>query len=151
MDAIESYQTIVNGQSLYTQNYAIEESYITNLASTDAVKRTDVFPKANHTDVWNNVDTVRTGALVKFYDNINDTGTTLVDWPAGTLFELTILLKIDIRKFLSLSNIKYLPKFVGNFELRVKFSPSGLVCAPLPITDVFQSVNNQRMVLITGV
>jgi hypothetical protein len=45
MDVIESYQIIVNGQSIYTQNYAIEESYITNLASKDAVKRTDIFSK----------------------------------------------------------------------------------------------------------
>jgi hypothetical protein len=34
LDAIESYQIIVNGQSIYTQNYAIEESYITALATT---------------------------------------------------------------------------------------------------------------------
>jgi hypothetical protein len=38
LDAIESYQIIVNGQSIYTQNYAIEESYITALATTEAVK-----------------------------------------------------------------------------------------------------------------
>jgi hypothetical protein len=51
MDAIEPYQIIVKGQSIYTQNYAIEESYITNLASTDMVKKTDVFSKARHIDV----------------------------------------------------------------------------------------------------
>jgi hypothetical protein len=150
MDAIESYQIIVNGQSIYTQNYAIEESYITNLASTDAVKRTDIFSKARHSDVWNNVDTVRTGALVTFTDILNSGGSALIDYPAGSQFELTIPLKIDIRRFLPLSNVKYLPKFVGNFELRVKFSPAGLVCAPLPITDVFQSAYNKNKVLITG-
>jgi hypothetical protein len=125
-------------------------SYIINLASTDAVKKTDVFSKAHHTYLWNNVDKLRRGALVKFYDNINDTRTALVDWPAGTRCELTIPLEIDIRRFLPLSNVKYFPKFVDNFELRFNFSPAGLVCAPLPITDVFQSVSNQSKVLITG-
>jgi hypothetical protein len=52
MDAIESYQIIVNDQSIYTQNYAIEESYITGLAATEAVKRTDVFYKTRHSDIW---------------------------------------------------------------------------------------------------
>jgi hypothetical protein len=49
----------------------------------------------------------------------------MVDWPAGTSFDMNIPLKIEIRRFLPLSNVKYLPKFVGNFELRVKFSPAG--------------------------
>jgi hypothetical protein len=43
MDSIESYQIFVNGQSVYTQNYAIEESFITSLATPDAVKKTDIF------------------------------------------------------------------------------------------------------------
>jgi hypothetical protein len=130
MDAIESYQIIVNGQSIYTQNYAIEESYITGLAATEAVKRTDVFSKTRHSDVWKKKSTVRTGALLE----IADTGS-----PAGATVNAIIHLKIDIRRFLPLANIKYLPKFVGNFELRVKFSAAGLVCAPIPLDEVFQS------------
>jgi hypothetical protein len=148
MDAIEPYQIIVNGQSIYTQNYALEESYITNLASTDAVKRTDIFSKARHTDVWLNDGTVRTGALLNFTDVLNSDGTGFKDYPAGSTCEFVIPLKIDIRRFLPLSNIKYLPKFVGNFELRVKFSGAGLACTPLPITDVFQSVYNLSKIQI---
>jgi hypothetical protein len=44
-DAIEQYQLIANGQQFYTQNNAIEESYITGLATTEAVKKSDVFRK----------------------------------------------------------------------------------------------------------
>jgi hypothetical protein len=130
LDSIESYQIIVNGQSIYTQNYAIEESDVTALGTTEAVKRTDVFSKTRHSDVWAAKNTIRTGALVK----ISDTGCA-----ALTTFDLVIHLKIDIRRFFPLANVKYLPKFVGNFELRVKFSGAGLVCAPVPISDVFQT------------
>jgi hypothetical protein len=57
--------------------------------------------------------------------------------PALSSFGLYIQIKIDIQRFLPLDKVEYLPKFVGNFELRVKFSAAGLVCAPIPITDVF--------------
>jgi hypothetical protein len=39
----------------------------------------------------------------------------------------TIKLKIDLRRFLPLSNIKYLPAFAGKIELRLYFSTQGLV------------------------
>ena len=48
----------------------------------------------------------------------------------------TISLKIDIRRFLPLSSVKYLPAFVGNLELRLKFSTDGMVCCPMPYTDL---------------
>jgi hypothetical protein len=130
MYAIESYKIIVNGQSIYTQNYSIEESYITGLAATEAVKRTDVFSKTRHSDLWKKKSTVRTGAILE----IADTGSA-----AGAIVHTVIHLKIDIRRVLPLANVKYLPKFVGNFELRVTFSAAGRVGAPIPIDDVFQS------------
>jgi hypothetical protein len=130
LDEIESYQIIGKGQSIYTQNYAIDESYITALATTEAVKRTDIFSKTWHSDVWAGKNTIRTGALVV----LPDTATA-----AGTEFPLHIRIKIDNRRFRPLANAKYLPKFIGNFELRVKFSGAGLVCAPVPISDVFQT------------
>jgi hypothetical protein len=94
------------------------------------VKRTDIFSKTRHSDVWAGKNTIRTGAVVQ----IPDTGCA-----AASTFDLVIHLKIDIRRFLPLANVKYLPKFVGNFELRVKFSGAGHVCAPVPISDVIQT------------
>jgi hypothetical protein len=38
-------------------------------------------------------------------------------------------LKIDFRRFLPFSGIKYLPAFVQNLQLKVQFSSRGLVCA----------------------
>jgi hypothetical protein len=137
MDAIESYQIIVNGQSIYMQNYAIEESYITSLATTEAVKRTDVYSKTRHQDVWANKFTIRNGYVIE----IPDSG-----FAELSIFNLHIQIKIDIRRFLPLANVKYLPKFVRNFELRVKFSAAALVCASIPITDVFQSEYYLRQV-----
>jgi hypothetical protein len=127
MDSIESYSIVVNGQSIYTQNYAIEESYITACAATDAVKRTDIYSKACHQDIWKHVDTCKTG----FRDEVPVAGLAVKEtsWntDTGANDPYKITLKIDLRRFLPLASIKYLPKFVGNFELRIKFSPAGLV------------------------
>ena len=43
----------------------------------------------------------------------------------------TIHLKIDLRRFLPLSNIKNLPAFAGKIELRLFFSCAGMVCCPV--------------------
>lgn len=40
-------------------------------------------------------------------------------------------MKIDLRRFLSLSNIKYLPAFTGKLELKVMSGTQGLVYCPL--------------------
>ena len=118
MDSIEQYQILANGQTIYTQSNAIEESYITHLACTEAVKRVDVFSKAIHKDAWKGKDTCMTG-------------TVLTDTYKSTPGAHKIQLKIDIRRFLPLASIKYLPEFAGNIEIRIKFGISGLVCTPL--------------------
>ena len=131
MDCIEQYQILANGQAVYTQSNAVEESYITHMASTEAVKRVDVFSKAIHKDAWNGKDTCRTGIIVNADNKEIDDGNTHV-----------IHLKIDIRRFLPFAAIKYLPEFVGNFELRIKFGISGLVCTPLSHKYVCDNPSN---------
>ena len=118
MDAVEQYQILANGQAIYTQSNAIEESYITNVASTQAVKRVDIFSKATHKDAWNAKDTCRCGTVVNKYNYNTDEAHI-------------ITLKIDLRRFLPLASIKYIPEFVGNLQLRIKFGIAGLVCTPL--------------------
>jgi len=118
MDAVEQYQILANGQAIYTQSNAIEESYITNLASTEAVKRVDVYSKCIHKDAWNGKDTCMTGTIING-SNYNSTSLNKIQ------------LKIDLRRFLPLASIKYLPEFAGNIELRIKFGIAGLVCTPL--------------------
>ena len=70
-----------------------------------------------HKYIWNNKEGCRCG----FID----------DWDNKTVVEKTIHLKIDLRRFLPLSNIKYLPAFAGKIELRLYFSCAGLVYCPL--------------------
>ncbi len=118
MDAISQYQIVANGQSIYTQSNAIEESYVTACGATDMVKSVDIYSKARHKDVWNGKYTSLSGVYV-------DTTTDLTD--------LVIPIKIDCRRFLPLSSIKYVPAFVGNLELRLKFSPEALVVAPMSV------------------
>ena len=64
-------------------------------------------------------------------------------------YQKDIYLKIDIRRFLPLSGVKYLPAFVGNLELRVKFSTAGLVCVPMPWTDFIPDYKDQVAITTT--
>lgn len=114
---VGQYQLLANGQTFYTQSFAIEESYITSLACTEAVKHVDTFSKTNHKDVWRGKDTARSGVII---DADNKSAT-----------DNKITLKIDFRRFLPLASIKYIPDFIGNLEMRIKFSIDGLVVAPL--------------------
>jgi hypothetical protein len=122
MDAIEKYVIQANGIDIYTQNNAIEESYVMNCAATEAVKTSDVYSKASHKDVWNNLYGAKCG--------------TWVDW-ANPPAKSVIKLKIDLRHFLPLSNIKYLPAFAGKIEIKLYFSVKGLVVGlPDPTLDL---------------
>lgn len=125
MDAIEKYELLANGITVYSQNQAIEESFITSCSSPEAVRRADVYSKARHSDVFNRKREYSCGV---YYDWNGKASGDKSDF-------LTIKLKIDLRRFLPLSNIKYLPAFAGKIELRVYFSTAGLVCCPInPLT-----------------
>ena len=121
MDAIEKYEILANGITIYSQNQAIEESFITSCASPESVRRSDVYSKARHCDIFNRKREYNCGIYYK--------------WDGKSSGEksdyLNIKLKIDLRRFLPLSNIKYLPAFAGKIELRVYFSTAGLVCCPV--------------------
>lgn len=127
MDSVISYQILANGNGIYTQNDAILESYITNLATPEAVKQSDVFSKVTHSIIWDRVDGYRTGCIIE------PTSTAAQD--------VSIDIKIDVRRFLPLYSIKYLLACFGNIELRVRFGPDALVCAPLSLEDCLQAPN----------
>ncbi len=136
LDCIESYQIVSNGNAIYTQSHCCEESYITNLATPDTVRNTDIFQKATAKNIWNRQDVLMTGQIMEFSDTIKMDGTN------ATIYKM--LLKIDLRRFLPLSGVKYLPAFVGNLELRVKFSKNALVKIPLPHTDYLDETNQNK-------
>jgi len=127
--AIAQYQVLANGNTIYNQPNAITEFYITACADVDSVKKTDVFSRARHKDVWQKVDTVRTGVIIPL-NNIAAGAETP---------EIDLVMKIDIRRFLPLATVKFLPAFVGNLSLRIQFKPDALVCAPLTLEDVLGS------------
>lgn len=117
MDSVEKYEILANGISIYTQNFAPEESFITACGVNEAVKRADVFRKVRHKDVY--------------HQKLPGCG-CYIEWSAGTTTtqEVKIPLKIDLRRFLPLSNIKYLPAFAGKLELRIMFGTQGMVYCP---------------------
>ncbi len=120
MDIVEQYQLVANGQVFYTQSNAIEESYVTGLGSTEAVKSVDCWSKTRHKDVWKGKGTTCLGKYVKESDIKNNK-------------TISFNFKIDLRRFLPLASIKMLPAFVGNLEIRIKFGVAGMVCTPLPV------------------
>ena len=120
MDAVEKYEILANGISIYTQNFAPEESFITACGANEATKRADVFSKVRHADIFKRkFDLARCGA----YITIEEGDTAFND--------IEIPLKIDLRRFLPLSNIKYLPAFAGKLELKIMFGTQGLVYCPV--------------------
>jgi len=140
--AIAQYQILANGTTIYNQPNAITEFYITSCADIDSVKKTDVFSRARHKDIWQKVDTVRTGVIIDLHGADAKTG----KFAGGVIENLELVVKIDIRRFLPIATIKFLPAFVGNLSLRVQFRPDALVCAPLTLDDV---VNSPRILAKT--
>ncbi|MBO5712562.1 MAG: hypothetical protein J6R47_06950, partial [Acholeplasmatales bacterium] len=130
MDAIEKYEILANGISIYTQNNAIEESFITACGMTEDIKKSNCYSHVRHKDIFNEKLHGSCGAYCDFGSILNDKG-ALTDYIAGKPYEINIPLKIDLRRFLPLSNIKYLPAFAGKIELRVCFSTTALVCTPV--------------------
>ena len=124
MDAIEKYEILANGISIYTQNNAIEESFVTACATSEAVKKTNCFSHSRHKDIFNRKVHGGCGKYIDF-------GSGSSNYSAGTIHTVNIPLKIDLRRFLPLSNIKYLPAFAGKIELRICFGTQGLVCTPV--------------------
>jgi hypothetical protein len=126
MDAIEKYEIVANGITKYTQNFSIEESFITAATSVDTAQKQDTFSRTRHKDIWdtNHFGTNGVYLLTGATDETTSNGPK--NWP-----NQVIKLKIPIRRFLPLSNIKYLPAFGGKIELRVLFSTAGLVWCPV--------------------
>ena len=116
MDAVEKYEILANGISIYTQNFAPEESFLTSCSVNESVKRADIFSRVRHKDIY--------------HQKLPGCG-RYVDWGTATSTqEMKIPLKIDLRRFLPLSNIKYLPAFAGKLELRIMFGTQGMVYYP---------------------
>ncbi|WP_304773162.1 hypothetical protein, partial [Paramuribaculum intestinale] len=132
-DAVEKYEIVANGITIYTQNFGCEESFLTSLCSNETTKRADIYSKARHKDIWNYTSGCRTGFVVDWKDK---------DGKKWNEQKYKIHLKIDLRRFLPLSNIKYLPAFAGKIELRLYFSTAGMVCCPVGLGKQFQNTHN---------
>lgn len=128
----EKYELVHNGETIYTQNNAIEEGYITNCGIDEKTKRKDFYSKALHKMVWKEYVGPRCGVTI--------------DWSVvkDNHINVIIPLKIDIRRYLPLSNVKYLPAMIGKFELRALFGTSGMVYYPVDPKSVWYN-NYKRL------
>lgn len=132
MDAVEKYEILANGISIYTQNFGPEESFITACGANEVSKRADIYSKVRHKDIFQRkFDLAHCGDFVPFA-----VGDTEVD-------EVEIPIKIDLRRFLPLSNIKYLPAFAGKLELKIMFGTQGLVYCPVgPSMELMSNIHD---------
>lgn len=129
-DAVEKYEIVANGVTIYTQNFGCEESFLTACCANEVTKRADIYSKVRHKDVFDDTITNRCGVVVEWHE-----GEKIDDY-------ITIHLKIDLRRFLPLSNIKYLPAFAGKIELRLFFSCAGMVCCPVgPYKNLIRNIH----------
>ena len=127
MDSVEKYEILSNGISIYTQNFGPEESFLTACGANETAKRADVFSKVRHKDVFNKkLDLARCGEFVSLNTSTN-------------IGEVDIPIKIDLRRFLPLSNIKYLPAFAGKIELKIMFGTTGLVWCPVGLPSALKN------------
>ena len=140
MDSVEKYEILSNGISIYTQNFGPEESFLTACGANEASKRSDIYSKVRHKDIYNRkFNIAHCGEFVKLVTE-NDT------------YEVTIPLKIDLRRFLPLSNIKYLPAFAGKFELKIMFGTQGLVWCPVgPSKELMSDIGNHDDLTLHGI
>ncbi len=129
LDSVASYQIFANGRQIYTQDMAHNESFITGCGTTEAIKTVDIFSKARHKDVWKRADTVKSGFIIDFAAATS----------SASEFTCTIPIKIDLRRFLVLDAIRYLPAFAGNLQIKIRFSSEALQVAPLSIEDCLQT------------
>ena len=119
MDSVEKYEILSNGISIYTQNFGPEESFLTACGANETAKRADVYSNVRHKDVFDKkLNLARCGVFISL-----GTSTDAGEWD--------IPIKIDLRRFLPLSNIKYLPAFAGKLELKIMFGINGLVWCPV--------------------
>ena len=97
---------------------------MTACGANEVIKVSDVYPEAGHEDKFRRkFDQARCGYFLSLQNANQD------------YHNITIPLKIDLRRFLPLSNIKYLPSFAGKLELKVMFGTQGLVWCPVGIHD----------------
>jgi hypothetical protein len=157
MDAIEKYEIVANGITKYTQNFAPEESFLTSCTQVETAKKCDPFARVRHKDIFNKKFESGLGVYI-------DPNAPNLNTPGALTYDAKFKLKIDLRRFLPLSNIKYLPAFAGKIELRLLFSTAGLVWCPLnpcrltsappgfyqgqikPVTAEFQPIGQPCMV-----
>ncbi|KAK8881983.1 hypothetical protein M9Y10_044622 [Tritrichomonas musculus] len=132
MDAVEKYEILANGISIYTQNFGPEESFLTAYGAKETSKQADIYSKVRHKDIFKReFNQARCGAFVAI-DNAN-----------AAYNNIYIPMKIDLQRFLPLSNIKYLPSFAGKLELKIMFGTQGLVYCPVGLSnDVVHDASN---------
>lgn len=116
MDFIETYQILSNGVSILLQDQAIRESFITSCGISESTRKSDYYSGVRHSDIWKRNYATCCGCEVDFSDG-------------STTKPFNIKAKIDLRRFLPLSNIKFMPMFAGKLELKVKVSTIGMVSA----------------------
>ena len=128
IEAVERYDIMVNSTPIYTQSFTGEESFVQYQVINDMVKNTSPY-------------------IYTTYENASQMSPnvcgTYVIWKgaakAQTWEKIKIPIKIPIRNFLILRNLKYLLSWMGKWEIRLYFSTQNMIYLPIK-NSVFQRV-----------
>jgi hypothetical protein len=141
IEALERYSIYVNAQELYTQLHVGPESTIFTAGLNDMIKATAPYvftPSKNALEGNNNVCGV------------------YVDFPAGynahAAFKVVIPIKINLNQILPIASMKYLPSWMGRWELEMHFHWRNLVIIPVdPAVVVAQRAVADVTILKTAI
>ena len=102
MDAVEKYEILANGISIYTQNFGPEESFITACRANEAYKRSDIYSKVRHKDIFNQkTKLARCGFFLKLENGKNEK--TDIEIPSK--IDLLLNVYISLIDFLNIKSV----------------------------------------------
>ena len=137
IEAVERYDIMVNSTPIYTQSFTGEESFIQYQVINDLVKNTSPY-------------------IYTTYENASQMSPnvcgTYVIWKgaakAQTWEKIKIPIKIPIRNFLILRNLKYLLSWMGKWEIRLYFSTQNMIYLTLCSKELLVRLSTTNYVLV---
>ena len=120
LDALRRYDVNVNSQTIYSQNFVGQESFVQVAGLNDTIMCNNPFVYTAYKNA-STMDNSVCGVYVDLADMAQANGA----------FEVEIPIKINMHQFLMLSAIHYLPSFCGRWELVLYFDANNIVIAPV--------------------
>ncbi|MDR1818733.1 MAG: hypothetical protein LBR15_00605 [Methanobrevibacter sp.] len=129
IEAVQRYDLVINGQSVYSQNFVGEESFCWNQTLSDSVLNNSPYVYTSY-DNASKMDPRVCGTYLLFksqtFDDEGDGQTHQIK-----KFTCRFPIKIPIDNFYILRELDTIHSWMGKWEIRLYFSPNNLVWLPI--------------------